>query len=174
MRIIGDLLKINEGDDLSRLPKDVLSGIKKNIRKGAEDLDQKWGNALELVHKAYEVEGVERPEPSMKTAWEQYETMLAYAVQQLGENRGMDADWRMSSSVFHEALEPRDKYEVEVIDRGTSHKFITEAKRIEDLLDAIPVPEGFQAREHQVGGVTEISYDKWGIKQDFLVKIGKI
>ena len=53
-----DLLKnlictqINEDDDPEMLPPDVMSELQKNIRDGAKDVQQKWANALELVHKA--------------------------------------------------------------------------------------------------------------------------
>jgi len=55
MSLLKNLLitTVNEGDDLDALPPDVVSEIQKNIRDGAKDIQQKWANALELVHKAY-------------------------------------------------------------------------------------------------------------------------
>lgn len=60
---------ITEGDDITLLPERVIGEIKSNIRKGAQDLEQKWKNALELVHKAYQVSNVRRPTPDQKGAW---------------------------------------------------------------------------------------------------------
>ncbi len=94
---------VQEGEDLSTLPPIKNDEIKKNIRKGAKDTTQKWANALELVQKAYEVASVERPTPDMSGAWKQYEENIQYAVQQLAKIRGIDGDWRMSASIFHEA-----------------------------------------------------------------------
>ena len=107
MSFLTDLLIINEGSDLTELTPDIMSDIQKNIRKGASETEQKWANALHLVQKAYEVSGVQRPEPDMKAAWKQYEENITYSVQQLAKFRGMDADWRMSASVFHEAMTPK-------------------------------------------------------------------
>lgn len=100
MRFLRSVLR--ESDDLSSLPKDIMSDIRRNIRDGAQDLSQKWANALELVHRAYQVEGIERPKPQMKDAWEQYQENIKYAVDQLAQNRGMDGDWRMSSAMFRD------------------------------------------------------------------------
>lgn len=108
-------------DDLSELPPGVINDLKSNISKGAKDIKQKWANALELVHKAYEVgyeeeeqtvdekgkqkkiksrKPVERPTPSMEAGWKQYEELLQHAVGELAKHRGLSgkyADWRMSS-----------------------------------------------------------------------------
>lgn len=127
------LNQIQEGSDLSRLPADVVKSIRTNIRKGAEDLQQKWANALELVHKAYEVDGVQRPTPEMKDAWKQYEELLAYAVQQLAENRGMDDDWRMSAAMFHEALKPQSNFSVKI----GSDTYVTESTDLDSLVERL-------------------------------------
>ena len=115
-----------ENKKLSLLPNDVVTALKKRVREGAEDQEQGWANALELVHKAYEVEGVVRPDPSMADAWKQYEEMLQYAVQQLAKNRGMDGDWRMSSSMFREAYTKKQKFLVTI----GKDEFVTEGNDI--------------------------------------------
>lgn len=97
MKFLRSLL---EKDDLSKLPHETINEIEKLIRGGAKDKDQDWANALELVHKAYEVAQVQRPTPDMNDAWEQYEELLSYAVKELAKHRGLDGKWRMSSHVF--------------------------------------------------------------------------
>lgn len=144
MKLLKDLINISETtkEDMSKLPLDVYNDLKRNIRKGAEDLQQRYANALELVHKSYSVEGVQRPSPSMKSAWTQYEELLTYAVQQLAKNRGMDADWRMSSSMFREATQQKQPISV-VIETPTDKQSIqVMADDIEQLLENIK-PNGF-------------------------------
>lgn len=108
---------INEAEktDMSELPPELIKDLEKNIRKGASDLKQKWSNALELVHKAYDVgyqdesidadgkkvklsKPIQRPTPQMAGGWKQYEELIKYAVEQLSKSRGLKADWRASSS----------------------------------------------------------------------------
>lgn len=90
---------VNEAEDMSELQPAEFDELKKKIREGAKDLDQKWANALELVHKAYEVLNIERPTPGMKAGWNQYEDLIQFAVKELADTRGLDADWRMSASL---------------------------------------------------------------------------
>lgn len=129
-------LSETEGD-LSELPDGEISKIKTNIRKGAQDLDQKWASALELVHTAYEVAQVQRPwyNSKMKKAWEQYEEMISYACQELAKARGRDGDWR-SSSVFTEAetTDEEQEYNVEASVDGLPVNVIRRAKSIDDLI----------------------------------------
>lgn len=99
-------------EDLSALPEDVMKEIQKNIRDGADDKEQDWANALELVHKAYDVAGVDRPMPNMEAAWEQYEENIQYAVKQLSKSRGVKADWRMSASNLGEQRESPKEFVV--------------------------------------------------------------
>ena len=48
-------------------------------------------------------------------AWQtQYEVAIQYAVQQLAKTRGMDADWRMSAAIFHEAEEKHYQYRIQL------------------------------------------------------------
>lgn len=88
---------IEEASDLSELKPDVIQELQKRIKEGAKDTEQKWANALELVHKAYQVVGVERPVPAMTSAWTQYEEIITFAVKELSKFRGFDADWRSTS-----------------------------------------------------------------------------
>lgn len=92
-------------DDLSALPEETIKELKKNIKDGAKDLDQQWANALELVHKAYEVADVQRPDITMRDAWRQYESLIRYAVNELANARGMDGEWRMTDQLTVEGVD---------------------------------------------------------------------
>lgn len=129
-------MKLNEKDDLTELPEGDINKIKTNIRKGAQDTDQRWANALELVHTAYEVAKIERPDITMEAAWKQYEEMIKYAVQELAKARGMDADWRMSVSSLHEAKKQEEIFDfsIETNVDGLPVNVIKQAKNIEELI----------------------------------------
>lgn len=143
MKFLQDLYnkkQINEKpDDLSELPEDVMKAIQKNIREGADDKEQKWANALELVHKAYDVAGVDRPTPGMERAWEQYEENIQYAVEQLSKARGARGDWRMSSSSLGEHTEPNEKtYEYIILNETqTDVVQVVNERSIDDVLNRI-------------------------------------
>jgi hypothetical protein len=162
MKLLRDLISVKEGSDMSRLPQDVITAIKSNIRKGAEDLQQQWANALELVHKAYEVEGVQRPDPTMDSAWKQYEENLQYAVQQLAKNRGMDADWRMSSHIFHEARQTKQKFLVRVDDTS----YLTEGDSIDSVTNYLTKTfTDVDVNVIKEGNTRTLTFSKWGIKR---------
>lgn len=105
-----DFVQLRETGALSMLPTSLVAEIRKNIRDGAKLTDQKWKNALELVHKAYEVANVKRPSPEDVTAWQQYEKLIRYGVQQLADTRGQDADWRMTPISIREGDDGRLNY----------------------------------------------------------------
>lgn len=129
---------ISEADDGSKIPEESLKLIQSNIRKGAADTDQRWSNALHLVHKAYEISNVERPSPDMKAAWKQYETNLQYAVQQLSKSRGLDADWRMSAAVFHEAAKRNIQFSVKgKLPNGPDIDNVAEAEDFDQFIDEL-------------------------------------
>lgn len=141
MGFLQDLYMITESKDIDALPEDIMNEIQKNIRAGAKDLEQKWANALELVHKAYEVSGTQRPTPDMKNAWKQYEENLMYAVGQLSKFRGVRGDWRMSSAIFHEALQRMIRFKVTLTSPGYSTTYLTEARSLKELIDYITAEE---------------------------------
>jgi len=181
MKILESLFKLQFSEaatnDLSRLPADVLKSIKTNIRKGAEDLNQDWGNALELLQKAYEVEGVQRPSPSMEAGWKQYEENLQYAVQQLAKNRGLDGDWRMSAAMFHEALnlalKPLPKFEV----MFDNDYYITEGRNPQEIIDHLVDQVstlGIETIVTENDGNQELQFKRFGIKNPNKVVIKRI
>lgn len=74
--------------------------IRKLIKKGAMDPEHNWTNALDLVHRAYEVADVERPTPSLRNAWDQYEANILFSVEMLQKatDKGMrDDSWKSQS-----------------------------------------------------------------------------
>ena len=169
--------QINEGDDLDALPPDVMTEIQKNIRTGAKDVEQIWANALELVHKAYEVSGIERPTPDLKNAWKQYEENLTYAVQQLAKYRGMNGDWRTTSMIFTEAaLEPKQKtFRVTYSGPDAGEGSTVAAKSIDEVIHELTdTPEGYQAKIHKTPHEAHITFSKWGIKKGGTVSIRRV
>lgn len=123
--------------DMSATPPDKISEIQKNIRTGAADLEQNWANALELVQRAYKVANVERPSPGMKDAWTQYEENIQYAVKQLSKIRGMDADWRMSAAMFHEAEEKLMDFKVTISGSGEDLTHTVKGSSIENIIGTL-------------------------------------
>lgn len=173
--------------DLSKLPPDVVSDIEKNIRDGAKDLEQNWSNALELVHRAYLVAGVQRPTPDMKDAWEQYESMIQYAVEQLSKHRGMDGDWRMSASMFFEAfnqaqtLQEREQkqkaFRVTIKTGNSKETYITHAEQIDQVIDAIK-DKDTNMHDLDIDQIDKrtivIRPSKFGIKRNVTIKVEQL
>jgi hypothetical protein len=180
MKLIKNLVTVNlsEGDDLDALPPDIINEIKKNIREGSKDLTQQWPNALSLVHKAYEVAVVERPDPSLKQAWKQYETMITYAVQQLAKDRGISGDWRMTCSTITEAaLTPKPKlYRVTYSDPRISHGYTVTSNNIDEIINHLTHEISYDAHVSKNSSETaaEIAFSKWGIKKGVLITIRKV
>jgi hypothetical protein len=99
---VSSVVPLKESDDVEdQIPYGKNEEIRKLIKKGAMDPDHEWKDALDLVHRAYEVADVERPVPSMRDAWEQYEANLLYSVQMLQKatDKGIRSDsWK---SIFN-------------------------------------------------------------------------
>lgn len=79
----------------------LIEKIRKLIRKGARDEEARWPSALDLVHQAYQMAGVERPVPSMEEAWGQYEDIIQFAVDELqnATEKGIrDDSWKTTST----------------------------------------------------------------------------
>jgi hypothetical protein len=87
--------------DTSEVPYKTMEKVKKLIKKGAMDPDHQWASAMELTDISYESESVQKPLPSMKAAWTQYEDALLFAVQMLSKatQKGVRNDsWKLLSS----------------------------------------------------------------------------
>lgn len=176
MSFLSDLLQLTvEGSDLSELPYDVMQELQKNIRDGAQDTEQNWANALHLVQKAYEVAGIQRPEPSMAAAWKQYEENIQYAVEQLAKYRGMDGDWRMSSHVFREAMERKVTFRVSSESPKAKDTYQIQAKNIDDIIDSINARNtdmyDIEVKKADDGMSATLLFSKYGIKKNYRLKI---
>jgi len=167
---------LGEANDMSQLPNDVMNALRRSVREGAEDLEQKWANALELVHKAYEVNGVQRPTPDMRSGWSQYEEILQYAVKQLSRSRGMDGDWRMSSHVFREAMKPERMFRVNISNNGSMDRSVVRTNSIEKLIGTIKSTSSQYTVEVDRPNKQKaiITFFRHGIKQNFHVKIEEV
>lgn len=102
-------------EDNSAIPEKSIKDLQSMIRKGVENSGE-WSNALEVVHKAYDVLSIQRPTPDMKGAWKQYETLISYSVDQLAKVHGQNGTWRMTSEDFEES----PVYSVELIQESKS------------------------------------------------------
>lgn len=175
MKFLTDLLTLDEGKDLNELPPDVMSEIQGNIRKGAQDTEQNWSNALHLVQKAYEVSSIQRPNPSMKGAWKQYEQNIQYAVEQLAKSRGMDGDWRMSSAIFHEAMAKQLTFRVSSEGSKSKDTFNVNAKSLDDIVTAIQDKNtdmyDIEIKKANDGLSAVLLFSKYGIKKNYRLKI---
>lgn len=145
MKILQELTKqpdFFQKDDMSLIPEDIMREINKIILKGAKDKEQKWANALELVHSAYDQTGTPYPSPDEKSAWKQYEENIANAVKQLAKARGLHGDWRMSSSVFHESISTKTTFHVKHIEgKRVSETVAHDARNINELAEIIRVED---------------------------------
>lgn len=177
MKLLQNFLKLEEATDLTVIPPDAMTALEKNIRDGAADASQEWSNALHLVHEAFRVAQIERPTPSMRGAWKQYEELLLYAVEQLSKARGMESDWRMSSSMFHEAMQSQKKFRVSFTSDKSGESYTVKTKDIEDVIDSVKTKntELYDVDvKNQDGNTATLTFSKWGIKKNYLVKIEKI
>ena len=182
MQFLQDLQILKEKDDLSKLPEDIIKDLKKLIRDGAADLDLDWANALELVKKAYSVQGVERPSPNERTAWDQYTELLKYGVEQLADARkDTNNSWRMSSTVFREfkeSMEKTCKFRVYEVSDKAGKGWTVEAKNMESILDMVRKQAGgagfdMNVEEHDPSYCTcKFSYQ--GIQRPYKVSIQRL
>ena len=176
MKFLQELI-LEKKEDLSRLPEDDINAIKRNIRDGSKNLDQKWANAMELCHKAFKVEGIELPTPAMHAAWDQYEECLQFAVQQLAKHRGMTgdlADWRMSSSIFHENHGNVKKFLVHINEADNTREYTTHARKAEDLIDLIKDFDQYDTITEKKDNDLIVKYSRFGIYKNIKVTISEI
>jgi hypothetical protein len=97
--------------DITVYPEIIIKELRKLIRDGANDAQQQWKNALELVNTAFKVGNIRIPLPDQKGAWRQYEELIQYGVKQLHDSRGIDGPWRMTNSSLREGEDPFDIYD---------------------------------------------------------------
>ncbi len=181
MHFLNDLYTLSEAKskDLSILPEDVIKEIKKNIRDGATDLEYEWSNALELIHQAFKIAGVERPTPSEREAWKQYEELLQYGVKELADARAsFDSSWRMSSTVFREAMEKRIKVRVYELSDKSGKGHTVEVHNMGEVIEMVRKQAGeagfdMDVQEHDPSSCTcKFSYQ--GIQKPYQVKLQRL
>ena len=86
-----------ETDPEAPFPKDTISALKREINKGAKDLEKEWENALELLDHSFKELDVPKPTPQQKERWDQYINLIATVVKDLNEARGLEGNWRTSN-----------------------------------------------------------------------------
>ncbi len=181
MNLLQNLYIISEAkDDMSIVPEDAMKDIKKNVKDGAADLEQDWSNALELVQKAYSVAGVERPTPSMRGAWTQYEEMITFAVNELADANKLTGNksWRMSSTVFKEAMEPRIKVRVYEVGKEFGKGHTVEAKNMEEVVKMVRKQSDTAGYDMDTTdddcGCTTCTFSNHGIQRNYKVTLQRL
>lgn len=86
-----------ETDPQAPFPNDTFAALKREINKGAKDLEQDWDNALELVDHSFKELDVPKPKLQQKERWEQYNRLIAAAVKELYDARGLEGSWRVTN-----------------------------------------------------------------------------
>jgi hypothetical protein len=85
-----------ETDPQTAFPDDTISALEKDINKKAKDLEVEWKSAIDLVNASFQELNVPIPLSFLKIRTEQYQKLIAYAVRQLAEARGLKASWTIS------------------------------------------------------------------------------
>lgn len=67
-------------DDSSKLANVTMDALKKTMTTAVKNYEVTIVDPLDLVHKTYMATRVQRPTPSMRAAWDQYEEMITLAV----------------------------------------------------------------------------------------------
>ncbi len=171
--------------DASSIPGDMYKEIEKNIKKGGADNEMEWANAMELVNRAYDVSGVERPTPPDQGGWEQYEKLLQVAVTALFDARGTDDNSRFTSKVFREhfhldedSMEHMCKFRVYETGETTGKGHTVEAKNMEAVIEMIRKQAGeaeydMDMQEDKEGNCTcKFSYQ--GIQRPYQITVVRI
>lgn len=86
-----------ETDPNTPFPNDTMSALEREINTGAKDLETEWENTLTLIDHAFETLEVPKPRPNQKERWSQYNQLIAGAVKQLFNARGLEGNWRTSN-----------------------------------------------------------------------------
>jgi len=154
-----------EIDDMTELPEATIKELQKMVRTGAEQ-SGKWSNALDLANKAYTVLGISIPDATMKNAWKQYETIITYAVQQLGKFHGKKGTWRMTADDFVQ----KGSFDVTLVegvsDQQVTTEIMMEADDIDEIVEFITeevAPMNYEIKTIDLGSETMIEFWKHGV-----------
>lgn len=85
-----------ETDEKSPFPNDTITALEKKITTLSKDLETEWESAVTLVNSAFEELNVPIPQAYVKDRWIQYTELLAYAIKQLYNARGLSAKWHQT------------------------------------------------------------------------------
>jgi hypothetical protein len=85
-----------ETDGRSPFPNDTLTSIQKEINKNCKDFEKDWKNAVEIVNYCLNELNVPIPKANNLERWDQYKSLLAYAIKNLYDARGMKGGWATS------------------------------------------------------------------------------
>lgn len=85
-----------ETDGRSAYPENTVRAVESEITKLAKDLDQEWNSAVALIDNAFEELDIPKPQPYQKERWDQYKDLVAHAVKQLYQSRGLKGSWTQS------------------------------------------------------------------------------
>lgn len=85
-----------ETDGRSAYPANTINAIESQITTLAKDLDQDWKSAVELIDKSFEELDIPKPQPYQKERWGQFNDLIAHAIKQLYQSRGLKASWTQS------------------------------------------------------------------------------
>lgn len=85
-----------ETDGKSPFPEMTINALEKHISSLAKDLETEWKSAAELVDATFKELDVPKPESYLADRWKQYVQLLAHAVKQLYQARGLKSGWTQS------------------------------------------------------------------------------
>lgn len=108
MRKLSDIINENKKEDEHKpvfketdpeapFPNDTMAALKREINKGAKDLEKEWESALELVDNSFRELKVPKPRPQQKERWTQYQELIGEAVKELYDARGLSSSWRTTN-----------------------------------------------------------------------------
>jgi hypothetical protein len=89
-----------ETDPEAPFPNDTIKALEREINKKAKDLERDWDCAISVVDSCFKDLKVPKPSPLVTKRWEQYEDLIADAVKQLYDARGLAGSWRQSGNIF--------------------------------------------------------------------------
>ena len=126
------------------------------------------------------VAGVEKPTPSERGAWKQYEEMLMLAVHEIADAKKLTGDeaWRMSSKVFKEAMEPRIKIRVVELGEKQGKGHTVQAKNLDEIIEMVRNQAGEKGFDMDVedkdDGSVVCSFSQHGIKRNYTVSLRRL
>ena len=82
-----------ETDPQEAFPTDTIAALRKGINRNCKDLEKEWNGAVEVVDATFEEFKVPKPLAHLRKRWQQYNSLIAFAVKNLYDARGLKAPW---------------------------------------------------------------------------------